>query len=73
MVIVADFADKWCPYSTYGVGNRDDDGQLPTSSYCMGEACMAWRWFMEDKGLGYCGAFGNPSHTIKIEEDDDES
>ncbi len=36
---------KWCPYTRVGdkaVNRYFDD--FPSHSYCIGSACMAWRW-----------------------------
>lgn len=43
---------KWCPEARANAGrtaigttlNRDDNGAPFVGCYCIGSACMAWRW-----------------------------
>ena len=70
---------KWCPEARvaidaqgYSAANRfGDDGKsyLGSQTFCIGSACMAWRWSLGD-GIarvvnnstltGFCGKAGKP-------------
>lgn len=79
---------KWCPQyremlstgdpsSVTGTNNRplDGRGNFREETRCIGSACMAWRWHLDELGnprewvtevpgktvfLGYCGLAGKP-------------
>lgn len=65
---------RWCPFSRvagdvvaynritpYAGAHRFVEEQFPTSSYCVGSACMAWRPGEAKNGSGgYCGLAGKP-------------
>ena len=68
-------SEKWCPqamqYSGSGAYNRDGYA-IPSSAFCMGSQCMAWRWVQDPlvsfvangqplttkSNEGYCGLAG---------------
>lgn len=72
---VQDAAGYWCPLaraqapqvSEHGVVtgaitvNRGPGGRPDRDCYCIGPACMAWRWTTLENG--YCGLAGRPQET----------
>ena len=70
---------KWCPFVRLHGGdmsfNRYGAGETPPMGLCIGSACMAWRWVVDEIGnprvfatqtlgeevrLGSCGLAGKP-------------
>lgn len=40
----AEASNKWCPYAKDGSTNRNPAGGALMATFCIGSACMAWRW-----------------------------
>lgn len=74
-ITVTAFSDRWCPFARVAnqADNRSTDGMPHAGTRCIGEACMAWRWYYEDKDTGFCGAFGPPNPIIQREPEPEKS
>ena len=68
---------KWCPLDKGSYSERHIGGPKP---YCIGSACMAWRWAKVRErhnpssvaardDIGFCGAFGKPIAHYPLEDD----
>ena len=63
---------KWCPQVETGAYRPNPDGANIRLSFCIGSACMAWRWKPKplvesdrfgpqiDSEYGFCGLAGKP-------------